>query len=99
MSSRSNVVSTGVTSSAVVRAAACTYHGYTLRAGVSGATVNIYDNASAASGTLLDVVTIAASTTASTYFSVNGTNGGLRAVNGVYFETNNAVTGSIRTAQ
>jgi hypothetical protein len=98
MSSRSNVVSTGVTSSAVVRAAACNYHGYTLRAGASGATVQIYDNATAASGTLLDVVTIAASTTASAYFPVEDSSGGLRAKNGIYFETNNAVTGSIRIA-
>ena len=99
MASRSAVSSVGVTSSAVVRPNSATYHGYTLRAGGSGATVTIYDNASAASGTILDVVTIAANATASAYYNVEDCYGGVRAVKGVYFETNNAVTGSIRVAE
>ena len=65
----------------------------------SGATVSIFDNASAASGTLLDVVTIAADATVNAYYSVEDNSGGLRAVNGIYFSTNNAVTGSIRVAE
>ena len=99
MASRSAVSSVGVTTSAAVRPNAATYHGYTLRAGASGATVTIYDNASAASGTILDVVTIGASATASVYYSVEDCAGGLRAVNGIYFSTSNAVTGSIRVAE
>ena len=99
MASRSAVSSHDVTTSAVVRANKATYHGYTLRAGASGATVSIYDNASAASGTLLDVVTIAANGTANAYYAVEDSAGGLRANNGVYFSTNNAVTGSIRVAE
>lgn len=99
MSSRSAVSSYDVTTSAVVRANKANYHGYSLRAGASGATVSIYDNASAASGTLLDVVTIAANATASAYYAVEDSSGGLRAVNGIYFSTNNAVTGSIRVAE
>jgi hypothetical protein len=99
MASRSAVSSHNVTTSAVVRANKANYHGYTLRAGASGATVSIFDNASAASGTLLDVVTIAADATVNAYYSVEDNSGGLRAVNGIYFSTNNAVTGSIRVAE
>jgi hypothetical protein len=99
MASRSAVSSVGVTTSAVVRPNKTNYHGYTLRAGSGGATVSIYDNASAASGTLLDVVTIKANETANAYYSVEDNSGGLRAVNGIYFSTDNAVTGSIRVAE
>ncbi|NBW35727.1 MAG: hypothetical protein EBR30_12055 [Cytophagia bacterium] len=99
MASRSAVSSVGVTSSAVVRPNSATYHGYSFRAGGSGATITIYDNASAASGTILDVVTIAANGTASAYYSVEDCYGGLRAVNGIYFSTDNAVTGSVRVAE
>ena len=98
MASRSAVSSTGVTTSAVVRPNPATYHGYSLRAGASGATVNIYDNASAASGTLLEVLTIAADKTVHAYYATEDSSGGLRAVNGIYFSTDNAVTGSIRVA-
>lgn len=99
MASRSFVTSMGVTTSAVVRPNSAIYYGYTLRAGASGAVVTIYDNVSAASGTILDVVTIAANGTANAYYSVEDCYGGVRAVNGVYFSTDNAVTGSIRVGE
>ena len=99
MASRSAVSSHDVTTPAVVRADKANYHGYTILAGASGATVSIYDNASEASGALLDVVTIAANATASAYYAVEDSSGGLRAVNGIYFYTNNAVTGSLRIAE
>jgi formylmethanofuran dehydrogenase subunit C len=98
MSSRSNVVPVNVTTTAVVRAAACTYHGYSLQAGGSGATITIHDNASAATGTHLEMITIAANASAHAYYAVEDSAGGVRANNGIYFTTNNAVTGSIRVA-
>ncbi len=98
MGSRSSVVPVNVTVTAAVRTAPCSYHGYTLQAGASGAVVTIHDNATAASGTHLDVVTIAANGSASAYYSVEDANGGIRVNNGIYFSTNNAVTGSLRIA-
>jgi hypothetical protein len=98
MASRSKVASVNVTNSAVVRDKPCTYHGYTLRAGASGAVVTIHDNASAASGTYLETISISASGTANAYYSVEDNAGGLRADNGIYFTTNHPVTGSIRVA-
>jgi hypothetical protein len=98
MASRSKVASVNVTTSAVVRASKCTYHGYTLQAGASGAVVTIHDNASAASGTHLEMITLGANATAHAYYPVEDNAGGLRVNNGIYFATNNAVTGSIRVA-
>jgi hypothetical protein len=98
MASRSKVASVNVTTSAAVRTKPCTYHGYTLQAGASGAVVTIHDNASAASGTHLDMVTLGANASAHVYYAVEDNAGGLRVNNGIYFATNNAVTGSIRVA-
>ena len=98
MSSRSRVQPVNVTTTAVVRSTPCTYHGYSLQAGGSGATVTIHDNASAASGTHLEVITLAANASAHAYYAVEDSAGGVRAQNGIYFATNNAVTGSIRIA-
>ena len=96
MASRSAVVSVPVTTSAAVRTTACSYNGYSLRAGASGAVITIYDNASAASGTVLEVINISASTSVHVYYPEEKGTGGLRAVNGLYFSTNQTVTGSIR---
>lgn len=98
MGSRSIVSSVGVTTSAVIRSAPCSYHGYTFRSGVTATVVTIYDNASAASGTILDVVNIPASSSVSAYYAVEDAAGGVRALNGIYFSTDNAVTGSVRVA-
>ena len=98
MSSRSNVQPVNVTTTAVVRDTPCTYHGYSLQAGASGAVITIHDNASAASGTHLEVITLAANASGHQYFAVEDNSGGVRAKNGIYFATNNAVTGSIRIA-
>jgi hypothetical protein len=99
MSSRSNVVPVNVTVTAAVRTAPCSYHGYTLQAGASGAVVTIHDNASAASGTHLEMITIGANASVHAYYPVAAANnGGIRVNNGIYFATNNAVTGSLRIA-
>jgi hypothetical protein len=97
MASRSSVTSVGVTTSAVVRANSCHYYGYTLyNSGGSAALVKIYDNASAASGTLLDIVSVPAAGSVNAYYSVEDCYGGVRASNGVYFSTSATVEGSIR---
>lgn len=97
MSSRSSVISVGVTVSAVVSPAKTNYHGYTLyNAGATAAVVTIYDNASAASGTILDTVVVPATGSANAYYSVEDNNGGIRANNGVYFSTTATVAGSVR---
>jgi hypothetical protein len=98
MASRSNVVPVNVTTSVAVRTSACTYHGYTLQAGASGAVVTIHDNASAASGVHLEVITLAANASAHAYYPAEDSAGGIRALNGIYFATTNAVTGSLRIA-
>ena len=98
MASRSSIVPVNVTTSAAVRTSACTYHGYTLQAGASGAVVTIHDNASAASGTHLEVITLAANASAQVYYAAEDTSGGIRVLNGIYFSTTNAVTGSLRIA-
>ena len=98
MASRSKVVPVNVTTTAAVRATPCTYHGFTLQAGASGATITIHDNASAASGTHLEMITLGANASAHAYYAVEDNAGGVRANNGIYFATTNAVTGSIRVA-
>lgn len=97
MGSRSTVTSATVSTAAVVRADPCSYYGYTLyNSGGSAVVVKIYDNASAASGTLLDVVSVPAAGTANAYYAVEDNAGGLRAKNGVYFSPSATVEGSIR---
>ena len=98
MSSRSNVQPVNVTTTAAVRATPCTYHGYTLQAGASGAVITIHDNATAASGTHLEMITLAANASAHAYYAVEDSTGGIRALNGSYFSSTAAVTGSIRIA-
>lgn len=74
-------------------AARCVYAGFTIRetAG-STAVVQIFDNASAASGVLLDTISLAASESAREFYP-----GGIFAVNGVYVEiVSGTVEGSVR---
>lgn len=89
----SNVVSKAVTTSAVVSATGCTYYGFTFAetAGVV-ATIRIYDNASAASGTLLETINLAASGSAGEF----GGPQGVRANNGIYVAVTGTVVGSVR---
>lgn len=99
MASRSAVDSVGVTSAAAVRTSACNYHGYSLyNASGSAVVVKIYDNASAASGTLLDVVVVPAAGYANAYYSVEDCIGGVLAQNGVYFSPGATIEGAIRVA-
>ena len=100
MASRSAVSSTSVTTAAAVRPSPCTYYGYSLyNAGASAVLVKIYDNASAASGTLLDIVNIPAASSVNAYYTVEDCSGGVRASNGVYFSPASAVEGSVRVGE
>lgn len=84
-----------VSATAAVFAKPGTYRGYTFRntSAVAVATVRVYDNASAASGTLLDTVQLAASESAGDWYA----DGGIRAENGVYVEVvAGAIEGSVR---
>jgi hypothetical protein len=78
-----------------VRAAASIYRGYTVveTGGSSTATVRIYDNASAASGTLIGAVNLAAGGSADLYLL-----GGVWCDNGVYVDVGGSgtVAGSVR---
>ena len=97
MSSRSSVTSVGVTTSAVVSPAKTNYHGYSFyNSGGTAAVVTIYDNASAASGTILDVVVVPAAGSVNAYYSVEDNTGGIRAANGIYFSTSATIQGSVR---
>lgn len=70
------------------------YRGITLRetGGSATATCVVYDNASAASGTILDAYTVAANGTASVIHD------GIRAVNGIYVDVGGSgvLAGSVR---
>jgi hypothetical protein len=81
-------------SNQVVRDARTYYRGFTLRetSGAASARVRIWDNASAASGTLLDDITLAGGESAREWYE-----SGIWAVNGVYVEVvSGAVAGSAR---
>lgn len=78
----------------VVRAAITEYRGYTAReTGGSAATVRIFDNASAASGTLLDSFDVPAGSSRSAFYDPP-----LQAVNGIFVDVGGTgtVEGSIR---
>lgn len=91
MHSARSVALTG--SDQAVRATASVYSGFTVRetAG-STALVRIFDNASAASGTVLDEISLSANESAREFYP-----GGLWADNGIYVDVvNGAVAGSVR---
>jgi hypothetical protein len=71
-----------------------TYRGITVRETAGAvATVRVFDNASAATGTLLDSIALAAGASLSLLYV-----GGLSARNGVYVDVTGAVEGSVRIA-
>jgi hypothetical protein len=77
-----------------VRASSAYYRGFTIRETTGGATavVRIYDNASAASGTILDEISLVAGESAREFYP-----GGIWATNGVYVDVvSGTVTGSVR---
>lgn len=81
-----------VTGDGVVFAGPCTYRGMRLR-DTSGAanTITVYDNASAAAGTVVDVLQLGAN-------AADGTEGDVVCAKGVYVDTTGAVVGSVRIA-
>ncbi len=83
----------GVTASGVVSPTPCTFRGLSLR-DTSGAVnvVEVFDHASAASGTVIATVVLAANGHA--HLSVPD---GVRAVAGLYLQAAGAVTGSVWT--
>ena len=88
MSSQSSAVN--VTGTGAVNAGACTYRGFWI-ASTPGATVTIYDNASAASGTVLASFTLTAGGAAS-----DDITDGLRCTNGIFLQASAAVVGHVR---
>jgi hypothetical protein len=80
-----------ITSTAqVVYASACSYRGFSIGS-TAGATVTIYDNASAASGTVLAQFTLAAGG-----FQDVSVPDGVRCTNGIYLSATAAVQGHVR---
>ncbi|GAB2836327.1 hypothetical protein GCM10027176_45820 [Actinoallomurus bryophytorum] len=82
-----------VTGTGAVQAGPCTLRGLSLRdTSGSGNTVKIYDNASAASGTVLYAYALGTSGATTPPVTIDG---GLRAVNGLYLSTTGSVEGSV----
>lgn len=79
-----------VTGTGVVSAVACTYRGLALFS-TAGATVTVFNNASAAAGTVLAKFTLAAG--GDKQIDVAD---GTRCANGLYLETSAAVEGHVR---
>jgi hypothetical protein len=81
-----------VTATAAVVAIPCTYRGLSIR-DASGATntVKLYDNASAASGTVLAAFQLAANASA-----LDSVPDGVRCANGIYLQATGAIEGSVR---
>lgn len=82
-----------VTGAGVVMATPCSYRGLSIR-DTSGATntVTLYDNASAASGTVLFSYVLAANAAV----PPENVPDGVRCANGLYLNTTGAVVGSVR---
>jgi hypothetical protein len=82
-------------SSQALISAACTYRGFSLRetAGTT-AVVVLWDNASAASGPVLEEISLAANESSREYYDP-----GIQAVKGVYVQiVSGTVAGSVRTS-
>jgi len=79
-----------VTGTGAANAGACTYRGFWI-ASTPGATVTIYDNASAASGTVLASFTLAAGG-----WAADDITDGVRCINGVYVSASGAIVGHVR---
>jgi hypothetical protein len=80
-----NVITTGA-----VYAGPCTFRGFSI-ASTAGADVVVYDNASAASGTVLAQFTLAAKG-----FQHVDIADGVRCVNGIYVSTSATLAGHVR---
>lgn len=83
-------------SNQAVSNAPCTYRGFTVKetTGTATAAVTIYDNASAASGVILDVITLLANESAREDYAV-----GIAAYRGIYVQVvSGAVTGAVRSS-
>lgn len=81
----------------VVSATPKKYMGITIRetTGTTAATVRIWDNASAASGVVLDEIALTGGQSAREFYPI----GGINAVNGIYVQVvAGAVVGSVRTS-
>lgn len=81
-------------SDGAVVAHSANYCGFTIRetSGSAAAVVRLFDNASAASGTILEEISLAQGESRSEYYGA-----GIRAVNGIYADVvSGAVAGSIR---
>ncbi len=88
-------VPVGFTVSAAIAASAKDYRGFTIRetAG-STAVVVLYDNASAASGTIIEEIALSANESAREFYP----NGGVKTTNGIYLSVvSGTVAGSVRT--
>lgn len=81
-----------VAGSGAVIATPCTYRGLSVRdtSGVAN-TVTVYDNASAAAGTVLGSFTLAANGSA-----LDNIADGVRAANGIFLQSTGAIVGSVR---
>lgn len=86
----SSVRSLNVSADGAVQANAGAYMGFnfTETTGLAGAHIRVYDNTSAASGTLLESVKLAAGESVSDWYGPNG----IRCANGIYVDV---VTGSV----
>jgi hypothetical protein len=79
-----------VTGAGAVSAGPCTYRGFSIGS-VAGGDVVIYDNASAASGTVLAAFTVAAKG-----WTADDITDGVRCVNGIYVSTSATLLGHVR---
>lgn len=97
---RGTVSPTAVTVTAAVRASAGRYCGFSLRdTGGAGAVVRIYDNASAASGTIVETISLVAGESRAEYYADEDGKGGVWCANGLYFSVvSGTVEGSVRVA-
>jgi hypothetical protein len=101
VASRSAITSINIGSgSQTVHDTAATYYGLTVRnTGVVSGVIRIWDNPSAASGVLLETVTVPASDSFNIQYNVEDQTGGIRALTGVYYElVSSTFEGSIRVS-
>ncbi len=90
----SNVASVPVTADKVVASRRGTYYGLTFRetSGTTAATIIVYDNASAASGTVLDNIQLVAGESRAEWYGPQG----ISSENGIYVDVTGDVVGSVR---
>lgn len=85
---RSPVMSRNITASAVVSATPSAFFGLSIRetGGTNPVTVKVYDNPSAASGTILFTRRLAANECFDAFYPAEDAMGGAQALNGLYVE-------------